>query len=78
MVILRESADPVLKLLSVIFITGLSWVASYYSMWEMYIQKPEIFSVLDLVVCGALIVLSVVCVLLRNWLNFDINEEESF
>ncbi len=76
MVILRESADLVLKLLSVIFITGLSAVVSY-SMWEMYMQKPEIFSVLDLVVCGALIVLSVVCVLLRNWLNFDINEEES-
>lgn len=76
MVILRESVDLVLKLLSVIFITGLSAVVSY-SMWEMYMQKPEIFSVLDLVVCGALIALSVVCVLLRNWLNFDINEEES-
>lgn len=75
MVILRESVDLVLKLLSVIFITGLSAVFSY-SMWEMYMQKPEIFSVLDLVFCGALIVLSVVCVLLRNWLNFDINEEE--
>lgn len=75
MVILRESADLVLKLLSMMFITVLGAVVSY-SVWEMYIQKPEIFSVLDQVICVILILLSVVCFLLRYWLDFNIDEDE--
>lgn len=75
MVILRESADLVLKLLSILFMAVLS-VVVIYSLWEMYMHEPEIFSVFELIICGALIFLSSACALLRYWLNFDIDDDE--
>lgn len=74
MVILRESIDLILKFFILVFFSVFSLVC-FYSIWEIYAQEAEAFSVKDIIVCGAMAILSVGCTVLRKQIGFDIEDD---